>query len=62
MYVEDIDDLDELSALLAEAEDRYNFSYAYQDIEQAEWDMQDIQERINELQAMSETGDTPASE
>ena len=47
MYVKDIDDLDELADLLAEAEDRLERDPMN---EQAEWDREDILGRIEELE------------
>ncbi|UJD21175.1 hypothetical protein SEA_SORORFAGO_78 [Mycobacterium phage SororFago] len=46
MYVEDVDDLEELEYLLSEAQDRLD---ANPGNEQAQWDIEDIEERINEV-------------
>ena len=46
MYVDDVDDLEELGELLAEAQDRL---YSDPTNEQAQWDVEDIEERITEL-------------
>lgn len=48
MYVADVTDIKELEELLAEAEDRLA---ADPGNEQATWDIEDITERIEELQA-----------
>ncbi|ALF02221.1 hypothetical protein SEA_LADYBIRD_80 [Mycobacterium phage LadyBird] len=46
MYVDDIDDLEELEFLRDEAEKRVD---ANPSNEQAAWDLEDIEERIGEL-------------
>jgi hypothetical protein len=46
MYVADVTDIDELAELLAEAWDRV---MAEPSNEQAQWDVQDIEDRIVEL-------------
>ncbi|QFG04649.1 hypothetical protein PBI_KEZIACHARLES14_75 [Mycobacterium phage Keziacharles14] len=48
MYVEDVDDLQELEALHAEAVDRLG---ANPRSEQAAWDIEDIVQRVNEVKA-----------
>ncbi|AEJ93355.1 hypothetical protein SEA_GREEDYLAWYER_74 [Mycobacterium phage GreedyLawyer] len=46
MYVEDVDDLVELEFLLADAEDRLAEDPAN---EQARWDVEDIEDRIQDV-------------
>ncbi|WKW87289.1 hypothetical protein SEA_CHARGERPOWER_74 [Mycobacterium phage Chargerpower] len=46
MYVDDVDDLEELEYLLSEAVERLTANPAN---EQAQWDIEDIEERINEV-------------
>ncbi|AKF14243.1 hypothetical protein SEA_LUCHADOR_79 [Mycobacterium phage Luchador] len=46
MYVEDVDDLEELEFLRDEAVNRLE---ANPSNEQAQWDLEDIEERINEV-------------
>ncbi|QFG04555.1 hypothetical protein SEA_JEEVES_80 [Mycobacterium phage Jeeves] len=46
MYVEDVDDLEELEFLRDEAVNRLD---ADPSNEQAQWDLEDIDERINEV-------------
>ncbi|QBJ01160.1 hypothetical protein PBI_ARISSANAE_75 [Mycobacterium phage Arissanae] len=53
MYVDDVDDLDELADLLLEAEERLS---ACPSSEQAAWDVEDIQGRIDELSSQVEEG------
>lgn len=48
MYVDDVDDLEELEWLRDEAESRLE---ANPGNEQAQWDIEDIDERIEELSA-----------
>ncbi|QGJ88831.1 hypothetical protein SEA_YECEY3_80 [Mycobacterium phage Yecey3] len=54
MYVGDVDDLDELADLLLEAEDRLSAS---PNSEQAQWDVEDIQQRIEEVSAQVNGGE-----
>lgn len=49
MYVADVTDLNELRQLLAEAEDRVQASRTPEEFEQAQWDIEDIEDRIDEL-------------
>lgn len=49
MYVADVTDVKELEALLAEAQDRLAASGSERQWEQAAWDIQDIEDRIDEL-------------
>ncbi|ASZ72867.1 hypothetical protein SEA_DRAKE55_78 [Mycobacterium phage Drake55] len=46
MYVADVDDLEELKDLRSEAESRLGRN---PDNEQAQWDLEDIEDRIEEL-------------
>ncbi|BBX09467.1 hypothetical protein [Mycolicibacterium aichiense] len=46
MYVDDVDDLDELHDLLAEAHDRL---LANPGNEQAQWDIEDIENRLEQV-------------
>ncbi|QGJ89214.1 hypothetical protein SEA_RETRO23_77 [Mycobacterium phage Retro23] len=46
MYVDDIDDLEELEELRDEAA---NFFRTHPHSQQAQWDLEDIEERIDEL-------------
>lgn len=46
MYVDDVDDLEELEYLLSEAQDRL---LEDPNNEQAQWDIEDIEERIREV-------------
>ncbi|QDP44656.1 hypothetical protein SEA_NOTHINGSPECIAL_72 [Mycobacterium phage NothingSpecial] len=52
MYVADVDDLEELEYLRAEAENSLAMD---PNNEQAGWDLEDITERIEELSAQVET-------
>jgi len=50
VYVEDIDSIEECEELLAEVEDRINFSApGSPEREQAEWDYEDLIGRLQEL-------------
>lgn len=49
MYVADVTDVKELEALLAEAQDRLAASGSERQWEQAAWDCEDIEDRIDEL-------------
>jgi hypothetical protein len=49
MYVADVTDVKELEELLAEAKDRLIASGCERAWEQAAWDIEDIEDRIDEL-------------
>jgi len=49
MYVADVTDIKELEYLLAEAQDRLQASGCERDYEAAAWDIEDIEDRIDEL-------------
>ncbi|AOZ61314.1 hypothetical protein SEA_DARTHPHADER_74 [Mycobacterium phage DarthPhader] len=53
MYVDDVDDLDELEFLRDEAVERLDSN---PDNEQAQFDLEDINERISEVVAANEDG------
>ncbi|ASZ75416.1 hypothetical protein PBI_JOSHKAYV_77 [Mycobacterium phage JoshKayV] len=54
MYVEDIDDLEELEDLRKDAESRLGRNPGNN--EQAQWDLEDIEERIEELSEQVKEG------
>ncbi|APC43222.1 hypothetical protein SEA_JAAN_75 [Mycobacterium phage Jaan] len=57
MYVDDDDDLEELQSLLADAQDRLDQAREGSPAhEQAGWDIEDIEQRIEELSVQVEEG------
>ena len=49
MYVADVTDVKELEELLAEAQDFLASATNAEEFEQAQWDIEDIEDRIDEL-------------
>jgi hypothetical protein len=50
MYVDDIDDVEELKDMLYEANQNFDKAISFADREQTWWDVCDIQERLDEIE------------